>query len=264
LESEIFSDWLSVNDQESGKYKKHRALKEIDNSKRDEVIEKLAEWIINYHININTLKRKKRLLLNKYPDTWTKYLEENPVLPNLDVTKKGNGTEILLMEYLKATTKMDPLIYKLRYNPNADQSMKGDDVFLFNKDDLKAKLIVGEAKFRKTSTGKVVEEVSKGFSEKITLPISLNFVIEMLYQEGKEDLADELILLQYELAKNKSSVINVGLILSDLNIERHVNRNLTSVNPNFLIISIGINTPTELITKSFQLANDQLQGDNND
>lgn len=210
------------------------------------------------------LERKRKIILKKYPDAWVEFLEENPVLPNLDVTQKGNGTEILLMEYLKATTKMDPLIYKLRYNPNADQSMKGDDVFLFNKDNLREKLIVGEAKFRKVSSKVVVEQVSKEFSKKITLPISLSFVIDRLYQEGEEELADELTLLQYELAKKSSFVINVGFILSDVNIERHVNRNLDTTNPNFIVISIGVDSPAGLITKSFELANEKLQGGEDD
>ncbi|MFQ6963494.1 MAG: Hachiman antiphage defense system protein HamA [Oscillospiraceae bacterium] len=40
--------------------------------------------------------------------------------------------------------------YRLRYNTNPDQSMKGDDVLLFDLDSDPVRIVVGESKFRGT------------------------------------------------------------------------------------------------------------------
>lgn len=54
-----------------------------------------------------------------------------PANPN---TRKGNVAEVVLAEYLVANEGISVPIYRLRYNPNVDQSMKGDDALAFDLD----------------------------------------------------------------------------------------------------------------------------------
>ena len=45
--------------------------------------------------------------------------------------KKGNATEILLTDYIQASQKKEFIkVYKLKYNPNVDQAIKGDDTLM--------------------------------------------------------------------------------------------------------------------------------------
>ena len=62
-------------------------------------------------------------------------------MPKLDTTQKGNCAEVILSEYLVSTSGLDLLIYMLHYNTNVNQSMKGDDVLLFNQDKIDEKII---------------------------------------------------------------------------------------------------------------------------
>jgi Cap4 SAVED domain len=87
-----------------------------------------------------------------------------PRFPIDPSTRKGNLAEVVLAEYLVAATGIVLPIYRLRYNPNIDQSMKGDDVLAFDLDSNPVRIIVGEAKFRGTSTKKAVEEIVDGLA----------------------------------------------------------------------------------------------------
>lgn len=248
----IFSNWLLSID---SKNKKHRELKEINT---EDIIESISNWIIFYHLDKKKIEIKKKIL-GKYK--WAEHLNNESLLPTSDKTKKGNGAEIILCEYLKASLGMDPLVYKLRYNPNVEQSMKGDDVLLFNEENLKEKIIVGEAKFRKTSNKNVVESVSEGYDNKIKLPLSLNFVINRLLEENKIKLAEELLNISCDLYKDNSNIVNVGFIFSDLNTGNHVEKNMKSKNSNFIIISLSSDSALEIIEKSFVLAEKKIRSE---
>ena len=103
-------------------------------------IEMISDWLIKHH-----LSEKKQLRLKKL---YTKYgygeIHQNlKPFPTSDKTKKGNCTEVILAEYLSEVTKLELLVFKFRYNPNIDQSMKGDDVLILNPKKLTEKIIVG-------------------------------------------------------------------------------------------------------------------------
>lgn len=258
-ESSFFYEWLESVDEIVSVKKKHRQLSEKKGS-REYAIEQISDWIVNHHIDekkLKRLKKKREQILDKYG--FEEYVKKQTVLPTVDKTKKGNGTEIILTEYLLETTKLHLLVYRLRYNTNVNQAMKGDDVLLLNKENLLEKVIIGESKFRTTPSKSVIEEVTKEFAKELRLPLSVTFLAQKMSDFGDEELAEQLEDLNVSMYDGKIPIISVGFLLSNHNTAVNVNRHLDSSNPNFVFVSLGIDNPEELISKSFDLAEEKLK-----
>lgn len=251
---DTFGMWLSCDDKPTSTSKKHRALSETDDT-RELIVEKLSQWIVEHLVSVSrldALKRIKATLRSKYK--FNIALESSGVFPNLDVTKKGNATEILLIEYLKSASGLDYLGNKFHYNGNTDQSMKGDDVLLF---DLKAKkpvIIVGEAKFRTTPTSVAVKSIVSNQQDKNRLPISLPFVAEQLKTTDPDTsiILQDLHLLMH--IDNSVDIRNVGFLLSNLQTATVVERHLDTTNEKLVFVSLGIDSPASLIDDAFDRA----------
>lgn len=255
----IFSKWLTHEDIPCDGNKKHRKLSEHEGS-RQEAVEIISEWLIKHHVDDRTLlrqKKKRERILEKYG--LDEYLNQQQLLPHAEKTMRGNCAEVILTEYLQASSKLSLLVYKLRYNPNVNQSIKGDDVLLFQLENLFEKVILGESKFRKVPSQAVVAEITDDFGKELKLPLSILFVANRLSENGEEELADALEDLNIEMRNGKVPVVNVGFLLSNHNTESNVERHLTSENPNFVMLSLGIENPEELIAVSFALANDKIK-----
>ncbi len=259
----ILGEWLTHVDPPTDASKKHRKLEE-DNRLRQRAIENIANWIIEHHIiegRINRLKQKAQILQKHDFD---KYVKSQDLLPTVEVTQKGNVAEIILVEYLKETTGLSPIIHKLRYNTNVEQSMKGDDVLLLNPDNVLEKIIYGESKYRSTPSKQVIEEAVSNLEGSKKLPVSIGFVANRLYEMGESALADELMDLQHLLRDDKIDVRNVGFLLStksatpSQDTATQVERHLNTTNPNLVFISLGLDNPIEIVNESFRLANEQL------
>ncbi|QED46005.1 Hachiman antiphage defense system protein HamA [Cytobacillus dafuensis] len=258
-EKSLFAEWLQHEDLPASQNKLHRKLIEIEGM-RDYAIEQISDWIIKHHISESTierLKRKREMIIKKYG--LEEYLSQQQMLPVAEKTMRGNGAEIVLAEYLQESTQLNFLLYKLRYNPNVSQSIKGDDVLLFNKENLREKVILGESKFRKTPNKAVVEEIMDEFGKKLKLPLSILFVANRLSDLGEEELADELEELNLEVQHGKVPIINVGFLLSNHNTAANVENHMYSENDRFIFLSLGVDKPEELISQSFTLAHEKLK-----
>ncbi|MHA7098052.1 Hachiman antiphage defense system protein HamA [Priestia aryabhattai] len=255
----LFAEWLTHEDIAASTNKIHRTLIENEGM-REFAIEQISDWILKHHIADSTLarlKRKRENIIKKYG--LDEYLNQQQMLPVAEKTMRGNGAEIILAEYLQEASPLEILLYKLRYNPNVSQSIKGDDVLLFNKENLYEQIILGESKFRKKPGKDVVKDITDEFGKKLKLPLSILFVANQLGELGNEELADELEELNIEVKHGKVPVVNVGFLLSNHNTRSNVEKNLYSENPNFIFLSLGIDQPEELISRSFTLANDKLK-----
>lgn len=253
----ILGEWLTHIDHPTTASKKHRKLVE-DNSLRNKAIDKIAEWLIEHHISekkINLLERKA-MLLQKH--NFDKYVESSKLLPTTDKTQKGNVAEIILVEYLQQSTGLLPIIHKLRYNPNVEQSMKGDDVLLLNPTNVVEKIIYGESKYRSTPTKDVIEEAISNLEGNKRLPVSIGFVAEILYEQGNDSLADKLMDLQALLKDGNINVHNVGFLMGSKTTPNQVERHLNTTNPNLVFVSLGLDNPIKIVKESFKLANDRL------
>ncbi len=256
--SALFFDWCKCEDLASSMTKKHRKLSD-KGINRDTLIEKLSDWIIEHHITAKQIERfnKKKSILKKHNEL-TKYVEENMTIPiNNFSTQKGNLGEIILCEYLKASSGLELLVYKLRFNPNIVQSMKGDDVLLFDKNNIKNKIIMGESKYRTTPNNIVVEDITKALS-KDSLPISLPFVRDRLDELGQNDIADEIDDLISAVHKKNIPIVYAGFLHSNHNVANTIETHLNTDNENLVVISYGEKNPEVLIKESFDKAIEKI------
>ena len=132
-----------------------RVLAETD-SDIDQFVEAMRDCIRNHHSRPEDLERDRQRR-----DAYTRQGLTFPVsrFPVTSTTRKGNWAEVLLCEYVMATCNASLPVYRLRYNPNVEQSMKGDDVLAFDLNSDPVRVIVGEAKFRKTPSKKAVIDI---------------------------------------------------------------------------------------------------------
>lgn len=270
VEPSFFATWLDGEDIASPPdkpNKKHRKLTEIIEY-REQAIQEIANFIIEHHVDgkkIDRIRRRKNEILKKYNlATIDEYMEEQAFFPTHEDTKTGNATEIILTNYVRATSGLELLAYKLMYNPNVDQSIKGDDCLLFNKDNLTEKIIVGEAKFRGIPAPQAIRDIVSNSDGVKKLPISLPFISKYFTDIGDEDMSAKIEDLLFELRNGKVPVINVGLLLSTKSHLRgrdtaqQVDYHLDSTNPDLVVLSLGVDNPKEIIDKGFEIAKEKL------
>ncbi len=252
-----FGKWLAVNDLPDSDSKCHRELTE-STAVDDDLIEWMARKIINHHytqFRIDRLKEKYRSL------GFTKYAEQHRKLPIADKVKKGNATEVLLTDYIQTAQKKEFIkVFKLKYNPNVDQAIKGDDtlmVDLFEENgNEKIKIYLGESKFRKTPSKAVIGDIAGSLS-KDTLPLSYTFLVEEIAKTD-ESLARKLDDYIVQDIKDRGDLIYAGLLLSNTDTSEKVETHLSSDNPNLVFISVGIDEPEEFIKAVFEKAEELI------
>lgn len=249
----LFFDWVECHDTDCTDKKRHRYLEEKD-GQQQAATETVARWLVTYHLSKSKRKAlcKKQEILDKYD--FEEYAKALHVFPNTDKTKKGNLGEVILTEYLSQVSGIKVLIFKLHYNPNVDQSMKGDDVLLLDE----KRILLGESKFRSTPSKDAVEEVSHLMKNELALPISLGFIADMLFEQGQIELAEKILDIQYKLSKTNFDIKNIGFLLSTKLVKDHVERNMASDNKDFLFISLGIDDPVGFMESTFIRAKELL------
>lgn len=252
-EDGLFHLWTNCIDYGCDDKKRHRYLNG-EEKYRDKAIETIAEWLIKYHVSDSKLAmiEKKKTILEKYE--FQDYADSLHVFPRTDKTKKGNFGEVVLSEYLSKTTGIKVLVYKLHYNPNVDQSMKGDDVLLVEE----KKIVLGESKFRSTPNKQAVEAASELMSSSMVLPLSLGFIADRLLDKGERELAEKILDIQYKMAKTDINIKNVGFLISTKSVSTYVEKNMDSNNNEFIFLSLGIEEPVDFMEKTFKKAEELL------
>lgn len=250
--------WLVVNDIPETPTKCHRELTERNIEEREDLILWMAKKIVSHHYTTFRLEQLKR----KYRELgFEKYAEQNRKLPIVDKVKKGNATEILLTEYIQTTLNRELIkVFKLKYNPNVDQAIKGDDTLMVDlielEDGNELKIFLGESKFRSTPTKQVVDDVSFSL-KKEKMPLSYSFLVEEIAKTNIE-LALKLDDFIVQDIKDKGQLIYTGLLLSNENTSKIVENNLENDNPDLIFISIGILNPENFINLAFEKANELI------
>ena len=250
----FFGRWLLGNDIPVTSTKRHRSLVGILPTSDEELIDWLAKLLIIHHYDEYRLERLKE----KYKEIgFEKYAEEHRKLPRFDNTKKGNLAEILLSEYIENSLGRKLVKhFKLRYNPNVDQAMKGDDHLMVDliddKGDMQGKLYLGESKFRTKPTKQTVTDIVKALSRD-KKPLSLTYIVDQIAKSDKV-LANKLDDLIIDDIKGSGNLIYAGLLLSNGETETIVESHLNSDNPTFVLISLGIDDPERLVNLAFKKA----------
>lgn len=209
----------------------------------------IRAMLVKHHVTPETLARGKAqaAAMKRLGVAPPKALARFPISAT---TRKGNLAEIVLAEYITAATDTSLPVYRLRYNPNVDQSMKGDDVLAFDLDSDPVRVIVGEAKFRGTSTKGVVQEIVSGLvrSYKAGLPASLQFVADRLFENGQNDLGRRVMDCATLFAKGDLRLDYVGLLVSDADVTERVDDVSSGQLRRVAILSLGLDDPEGLVT----------------
>lgn len=205
----------------------------------------------NHHTNSQKLQRIRKTIKALGVDA--KMIHQSPY-PQADKTRKGNFAEVILAEYIKACATAQLPVYRLRYNPNVEQAMKGDDVLMFDLDSNPVRIIVGESKFRGTPSKQVVVDILDALkkSHNAGLPVSLAFVVDRLFESGQDDLAEKLNSFTLMFLENKLTIDYIGFLLSNQDASNYINKHTASELHNLLMISLNMDSPEALVLTAFE------------
>lgn len=234
--------------------KPHRALSEIA-KERARAVKGVQGMLARHHASPEALERSRRRLEALKALGYNDVAERAGLLrfPTSETTRKGNLAEVVLAEYVVASSDLDLPVYRLRYNPNIEQSMKGDDVLAFDLDSKPVRIIIGEAKFRGTATKAAVQEIAEALlrSHKAGVPASLQFVADRLYEEGKNDLADRVENCALLFVQKRLRIDYVGLLVSDADAERRVREETPNVLHSLVMLSLSLENPEQFVQTCF-------------
>ena len=159
-----------------------------------------------------------------------------------------------LAEYVVAASRLVLPVYRLRYNPNVDQSMKGDDVLAFDLDSNPVRLVVGEAKFRGISSAAAVTEMVEGLlrSHKGGVPASLQFVADRLFDEGQANLGKRILECALLFVRGKLRLEYIGLLVSDTQAASRIDACTPATPTRLAMISLSVDDPDGLVESCYQ------------
>jgi len=185
----LFGGHLHVEDGPTYSNIPHRSLNHMHES-RALTVEQLRSALVEHHVSTAMIAQDRRKIKNLralgYP------IKDANIrrFPTSDTTRKGNLAEVFLSEYICAASGANLPVYRLRYNPNVEQSMKGDDVLAFDFTSTRPRIIIGEAKFRGTPSKKAIQDIVNGLvrSHQAGLPASLQFVADRLYEQNNIEI----------------------------------------------------------------------------
>jgi hypothetical protein len=249
---ELFGSHLHAEDSPTDSNIPHRSLNH-GSTVREQTIEQLRAALIEHHVSAAMIAQDSRKIKNLralgYP------VEESSVcrFPTSDTTRKGNLAEVFLAEYICAASGASLPVYRLRYNPNIEQSMKGDDVLAFDFTSKRPRILIGEAKFRGTPSKKAIQDIVIGLvrSHNAGLPASLQFVADRLYELNQIELADRVEDCSIKMAQGRLDLSYVGLLLSDDKSKSKVHEHTTAELRSLVMISLGIDAPGNLVEDCF-------------
>lgn len=244
---------LSASDGKTDNKVPHRALSELNGS-RPTAIKYLKTILTNHHASPEAIKRSaerrkaiEQLGLGAAQASLRRF-------PTNSSTQKGNLAEVVLADYVVASSGLALPVYRLRYNPNVDQSMKGDDVLAFDLDSDPVRIVVGEAKFRGASSTAAVTEIVEGLvrSHKGGVPVSLQFVADRLFEQGDAKLGARVMECAVLFARGKLRLDYVGLLLSDDKAAARVDASTPATKTRLAMISLSVTDPDGLVTSCYQ------------
>jgi hypothetical protein len=217
----------------------------------------MTQWIVTHHISPGAIERDRIRREALARQGLVDCVQRFPINPN---TQKGNWAEILLAEYVAASYGAQLPVYRLRYNPNVDQSMKGDDVLAFDLDSNPVRVLVGEAKFRSTPDKAVVEELVGALAKSHAgnIPASLQFVANILFESGNNQLGAKVAACNALFAQGRLQLDYVGLLVSSRDAHLHVQRNAKSDVRRLAVMSLGLADPEGIVTDSYAGAGAQV------
>jgi len=241
---------LVATDQQTAHSVPHRALNIAGVLLPTEFTAAMTQWIVTHHVSPENSARdrirREALARQGLSDPTQRF-------PTNTKTRKGNWAEILLAEYVAAASNAQLPVYRLRYNTNVDQSMKGDDILAFDLDSDPVRVLVGEAKFRSTPSKQVVEELVGALvkSHSGNIPASLQFVADRLFESGESKLGEKVAECNVLFAQGRLQLDYIGLLVSNENAHSHMQKNAKSITRRLVVMSLALADPTGIVENSY-------------
>lgn len=256
-----FGSFTASTDSVTAKNIAHRALS-LSDKKVNDAVQGIRPALIQHHASPEMIARDNRKIASLNALGYS--LDDANVqrFPTHSDTQKGNLTEVFLAEYICASSGADLPVYRLRHNPNVEQSMKGDDVLAFDFRGRRPRIIIGEAKFRGVPSKTAVEEIIKGLNSSYRggLPASLQFVADRLYESGQNALADQVESCALNMANGNLDLNYAGILLSNQNSANPINAHADSNIRELVMISLAMSKPNELVTACFDGIEEEAHG----
>lgn len=253
----VFGTWLDYEDKASTEISCVRVLSE--KSAFDEVvIDPFAKCLIDFHYSPASIEALKVRFEKLGLPEFASYYAQSRKLPQNSKTQKGNAVEVLMTEYsLAAINKPDlTFAHRFRYNPNVDQSMKGDDMLIVDFSDEKNPVIyLGEAKFRKTVDTEVLKDVQKALA-KDKIPLSLTFLRDR-YENQDDEIYEKLdnVLLK---KLSEYDIRYVGFIVGDKKAADKVEEKWECNNSKHIMLVLPLDNPEDFVAQAFDKATSLL------
>ncbi len=210
----IWSTWLRKQWPPRLEYKRFKHIEFVeDETKRREIESALAKLLYEYHTHLPV---DTNLLAHlKYQQLASVLAGSFDQRPRDRRTRSGNFIEILACELAKKQGYDVPVL-RLQFNPNRDQSMKGDDILGFRVTGGEASenaVLVGEGKFRSDFKREAVEEAYNGLKVKVRSgPISMEFMAAILSREGNKQMAAKILQLRKQIFQQNPKVTQRHLL----------------------------------------------------
>lgn len=249
----VIGEWLDYEDKEPTETSCIRVLSE--KKPFDEVVmEPFAKCLIDFHYSPASIKALKKRFEKLGLKEFGTYYAQSRNLPQNVNTRKGNAVEVLMTEYsLAAIDKLDlTYAHRFRYNPNVDQSMKGDDMLIVDfSDEANPIIYIGEAKFRKTVDKTVLEDVKKSLA-KDKMPLSLTFLRDCFenVDDNKYAKLDDLFIQEL----SDYDIRYIGFIVGDKNAGKNVEEKWECDNPKHIMLVLSLDEPEEFVKQAFDKA----------
>lgn len=159
-----------------------------------------------------------------------------------------------MTEYSLAAIDKPDLTYthRFRYNPNVDQSMKGDDMLIVDfSDESRPTIYIGEAKFRKTVDKAVLEDVKMSLA-KDKMPLSLTFLRDRYenVDDNKYEKLDDLFIQEL----SDYDIRYIGFIVGDKKAGKYVEEKWVCDNPKHIMLVLSLDEPEEFVKQAFDKA----------
>ena len=181
---------------------------------RKQVAPTLANAIYRYH---SKTRNDEQTILRELRFWRTALVLQGDQRPHDVRTRRGNFAEILACEFAREMLGYEIPVYRLHFNPNIEQSMKGDDIlgFKFKGDvDSAYGVIVGEAKYRSSFDSSAVQEAYDALNRgNRPYPMSMDFTATVLRHEGNGRKAEQVEQIKKLLSTGASAMSVASLIV---------------------------------------------------
>lgn len=249
-----FGRYLTAIDSLTQNKRPHRALREIA-KQRSSIVKAVHEMLTRHHASPEALERTRRRVAALKALGYDNIAGREGAcrFPMSETTRKGNLAEVVLAEYVVAASGVDLPVYRLRYNPNVEQSMKGNDVLAFDLNSKPVRIIVGEAKFRVIPTTADVQKIAEALlrSYRAGIPTSLQFVADRLYEQGRNNLAERIEDCALLFVQRRLHIDYVGLLLSNTDVEKRVRKGTPNTLRNLVMLSLSLKNPDQFAEACF-------------